>query len=377
MSSVNAPMNPIQSERQRILATASYVENQVISIPLPRDTCYKGLWVRISGAVGYTYTGTPVARAEGSLNQLVSRIDLVVDGQNTIFSSTPHAMHMHMLMAKGFQPERFSSAAAAAATDNYPLTEGNWTYGTSGQVTTLREAVYLPLECLWAEVGYGREGTYLNARSLQSLELKINCQNFANLLGFGNTAAVTITSNTLSFEIVSVERQDVPAGAVFDIYKRTVRTIPISGEFRDYAIDIPLGNYLTGVQLMVFDGASGTATTATGRLASNSVIQTVTLLQNGQQVVMKSGWKALVAKNRAVYGINAPYSGGVSRLDGVAHVNLLSRSDLSTAMPKMRPLCDSLQLLIDTGKATTGGGPVDYTTGAQVIVVTEELVKLT
>lgn len=365
-------VDPIQSERQRVLATMQYLENQILSVNVPLDSVFKGFFIRLSGSVRTTFaSGTPVAKAESIMDSLISRIDVVLNGQNTIKALRPHFLHMQNLFASGIQPERFSSAGATPAVDNFPTTEGGFVFGTTGQFTSVRETCYLPFEMIHAEPGMGRESTYLNTKILNSCELKINTTSFANLLGFGNTAPVVFDLNTLQIEVVSVERQDIPAGVPFDIWKQTQKTIPVGGESRDLAIDISPGNYLTGIMLFSQDGAAGSATTATGKLASNLLVTTLTLMMNGSKVIAKSGYKALQAKNRANYGVNAPFIAGVSRLDGIAHLNVLSRRDLGSAMPKMKPICDQLQLLLDSNNSTN----VSYTNAATVTVLTEELVK--
>lgn len=363
----------LQCERSRVLGTLDFAENSILNLKLPLDTVLKGLYIRLSGAVQTTFgSGTPVAKAEGTMDSLVNRIDVTVNGGETIKALRPHFLHMQALFATGVQGERFSSAAAAAATDNFPTTPGTFAFGTTTQYSTVRETVYLPFEMIHAEPGMGRESTYLNLKRCNSAELKIFTSSFANLLGFGNTAPVVFGNHTLKFEIVSVERQDVGEEAIFDYWKQIQRTIPISSESRDLSIDLNMGNYVTGFLFFVKDGAAGSSTTATGKLASNLAVTNVELKQNGTTTVQRSSFKALQAKNRLVNGVNADFSAGVSRLDGVAHMNLLSRKDLGTALPAMRPVTDNLQLLFDSNTASN----VSYTNPVEVSIVQEELVRL-
>jgi hypothetical protein len=363
----------LSCEKSRIIGTVAFQENQVISMLIPKDTVYKGFYIRLSGAVRTTFaSGTPVAKAESIMDSLINRIDVVIDGGNTIKSVRPHLLHIQQLFANGIASERASSAGAAAATDNFPTTEGGFVFGTTTQYTTVRETVYLPFEMIYAEPGMGRENTYLNTRNVNSAELKFSTTSFGNLLGTGNTAPVTWDANTLQIEVVSVERQDIPGDVVFDIWKQTMKSVFISGESRDLATEINPGNFLTGLMLFAQDGAAGTATTATGKLASNLLLTNVELKMNGQQTIQRSSFKALAAKNRAIYGVNAPFASGVSRLDGIGHLNLLSRRDLGTAMPAMKPIVDNLQLFLDTNTASN----VSYTNPAQVTILTEELIKL-
>jgi hypothetical protein len=360
-----------QAERQRKLQSITFAENQILQRDLPRDTILKGLMLRLSGSVITTYgSGTPVANAQSTFDSLIPRIDIIVGGSRVVKSVRPHLLHIQQLFATQIQGERCASAAASAATDNYATSDGGFVYGTTGQVSTVRESVLLPFEMMYAESGLGRESTWLNLKGVASAEIRLTCAAFASLQGFGNTAPVVYSGSTFVIDIITTEAQDVPANIVFSDWKQTVKEVSVSAESRDLTIDINRGNSLSGIMLFVRDGQAGSAATASGKLASNLGVLRIALKLNGQTDIKNTDFKALQAENRARYGVSAPFASGVSRLDGVAHLNLLSRKDLSTALEVRMPAVDNCQLVIDTNNATN----VSYTNPLTISVMTEEIV---
>jgi hypothetical protein len=125
---------------------------------------------------------------------------------------------------------------------------------------------------------------------------------------------------------------------------------------------------------MTRDGAAGSATTATGKLANSKVITDYNLLVNGQTSVKAGDFKALQAENRARFGLYSPYASNISDLDGVAYLDLLSddgRGDLLTALDVSPPYVDNLQLMVNTNTSSN----VSYTNPVSIEVMTEELVS--
>lgn len=368
-----APQMVAAPERQRKLQQLAFAENSILSRDLPRDTVLKHLIIRLSGSVITTFgSGTPVADAMSSFDNLVPRIDVIVNGSRTIKNVRPHLMHMQQLFSTLVQGERASSAAAAAATDNYPVNDGGFAYGTTTQVSTVRESVLVSFENVY--VRSGKESTWLNLKGVASAEVRLTCGAFANLLGFGNTAPVVFSGSTFVFDIYTIEQSEIPAGAIFADWKQTTKELTFSAQTTDYAIDINRGNRLQAIMLYTRNGAAGSATTATGKLATNLVVTDLSLIVNGQLVVKKTDFKALQAENRIRFGVSAPLASSVSRLDGVAYLDLISddgRGDLNTALDVRPPKVDNVQLFVSTNTSSNSS----YTNPASVTVMTEEIVQ--
>lgn len=360
-----------QSERKRKLQSLTFAENSILSRDLPRDTVLKGLQLRLSGSVTTTYgSGTPVADALSTFDNIIPRIDVIVNGSRVVKSVRPYFMRMQQLFTTQILAERKSSAAGTAAAGNNPTADAGFTYGTTGQLTTVAESIYLPFEMVHCDIGMGRESTWLNLKGVASAELKLTCAAFSALLGFGNTAPVVYSAPTLSVEIITIEAQDVPPEVMFSDWKQTTKELTFSAETTNYPIDINRGNKLSGIMLLARDGAAGSTTTATGKLRSNLAVRNLSLKVNGQTDIQSTTFLSLQAENRQRYGINAPFSSNVSLLDGVAHMNLLARKDISTALDCRPPLVDQVQLYVDTSNSTD----VSYTNPVSVTVMTEEIV---
>lgn len=359
------------SERTRKLQQLSFDAGQKLSRELPRDTVLKSLQLRLSGSVTTTFaSGTPVADAQSIFDNLITRIDVVVNGSRVVKSVRPHLMRMQQLFFTQASAERKSSAGATAAIGNLPTVEGGFVFGTTGQTTTVAEVITIFFEMMYAEPGLGRETTWLNLKGVPSAVLELSTAPFSALQGFGNTAPVAYSNNTLKIDIYTTEAQDVDPRVVFSDWKQTTKVVPFSGQAQGQIIDINRGNKLSGIFLFAQDGAPGSAATATGKVASNLLLTNIALVLNGQTNIQATDFLALQAKNRTQYGVVAPFIGGVSQLDGCAHMNLLARRDLTTALSVEPPMVDNVQLIVDTNAP----GIVNYTTPALLTVMTEEIV---
>nr|BFD59658.1 hypothetical protein CKG001_17650 [Bdellovibrio sp. CKG001] len=362
---------PIYSTRTRVL-TAKFEESQNISIQLPRDTVLVGLIVRLIGSVRTTFTGgTPFGRVEGAMESLIDRITVETNGQRTIKSVTPHMLHMQQFFTGANGSERFAQAGAAPIADNQPTTEGPFVFGTTGQYTTIRESVYLPFEQIHCEPGMGRENTYLNLKRASSAEIRFATKPLSHLNAASGVTGLVIDQANLLLEVTLIERQDIPASMAFQDWKQTFRRVPITGEVSEMALDIPQGNALSALLLYTQNG-NNASSLVQKNAPSNSVISTLQLRKNGQESIQTLDFKTLQSRNRIDYGITANTAAGISRLDGVAHLNLLSRKDLTTAFINSKAFgVDNLQLLI----ASKAAGIVDYTNPAQLLLVQEEIVN--
>ena len=364
---------PIQSERQRKLQQLSFSPSTILSRDLPRDTVLKHLQFRLSGAIQTTFaSGTPVADAFAAFDNLVPRIDIIVNGSRVVKSVRPHLMRVQQLLMSGILAERASSAAAAAATDNYPTVDAGFTYGTTTQFTTCRETIIVSFEDVYARIG--KELTWLNLKGVASAEARLTTNAYSSLLGFGNTAPVTYGSSTFVIDILTVEAQDVPAGTRFADWKQTTKEITFSAQTTAFAVDINRGNFLQGLMLLARDGAAGSATTATGKLASNLAITDLVLQVNGQVNIKATDFKSLHGEMRARFGVQAPYASNVSFIDGIAYLDLISddsRGDLQSALDVRPPKVDGVQLLVSTNTASN----VSYTNPVSLVIETQEIVQ--
>lgn len=359
------------AERSRTLQQVTFAASSILTRDLPRDTVLKALQLRLSGSVVTTFgSGTPVADAFSTFDNLVPRIDVVVNGSMYVKSVRPWLMHMQQLLASKIIAERKSSAGASAATGNNPTADAGFTYGTTTQVTTVAESILVSFEHPLALVG--KESTWLNLKGVSSAEIRFNTAAFSSLLGFGNTAPVAYSSSTLVIDIATFEAQDIPAEVEFSIFKQSTKEVTFSAETTESPIDINRGNFVSGIHFLARDGAAGSATTASGKLRSNLAIRALKLVKNGQENVKAfTSFLQLQADNRSRYGLSAPYASNVSLLDGYAFMDLLRNRDLNTALDARQPETDNLQAFLTTSNATD----VSYTNPVSVTIMTDEIIK--
>lgn len=370
MGSQQNPLYPT-AESQRKLQPIPFAAGQTLSRDIPKDSVYKSFQLRLSGSIQTTYaSGTPVSDAQSIFDNLVNRIEVVINGSRTVKSVRPHLLSIQQLMCTQITAERRSSAAALAAVDNFPVTDGGFVFGTTGQITTVAESLTLSFEMVYSEPGMGRESTWLNCKGVSSAEIKISTAAFSALQAFGNAAPVVYGSSTFIIDIITREAKDFDARLQLSDWRQTTKVVPFSSEQRNIAIDINKGQLLTGILLFAQDGAPGSATTATGKVPSNLLLTNISLILNGSNILKATDFKALQSENRSQYGIVAPFAGGISRLDGIAHLNMLRSRDLSTALSLQAPQVDNAQLVVDSNSAAN----VNYTTPATLTMMTEELV---
>jgi len=363
-------MGMILSERQRKLQQVAFAESQILSRDLPRDTVLKYLALRLSGSIVTTYaSGTPVADAQSTFDNLVSRIDVVVNGSRTVKSVRPHLLRMQQIFSQKIPGERKASAGAAAAAGNNPTADSGFVYGTTTQITTVSETILLAFENTMAAENGGRESTWLNLKGVSSAEIRLTTSAYSSLLGFGNTAPVVYSASTLAIDISTIEAQDVPPEIYFSDWKQTTRELQFSAQTTDFLQEINRGNFLQGLMLFAREGQSGSGTTASGKLASNLLVTNLKLVLNGQVNVKATTFLELQAENRGKFGISAPYASNVSLLDGVAYFDFLKNGMLNTALDVRPPDVDQVQLSIDTRSTAT------YTQPASVTIMTNEIVN--
>ncbi len=87
---MNPSIENAQANRSRIIAKFPYRPGENVSVKLPNDTTAIGLRISLRGSVKTTYgSGTPVAKAESTMESLIKRFDVTLGGYNTIKSLSP------------------------------------------------------------------------------------------------------------------------------------------------------------------------------------------------------------------------------------------------------------------------------------------------
>ncbi|NJM09520.1 MAG: hypothetical protein HC883_01070 [Bdellovibrionaceae bacterium] len=230
--------------------------------------------------------------------------------------------------------------------------------------------MWLPFEMIWADLGKGREKTYLNLRGKSSAFLKIVCNPFSSLLGFGNTAPVVFSGSTFQFDITTIEAPDAPMPDKFEYmdWRQLHFDASFSGQVNNSPIQLPSGNLLTGLALLARDGAAGSATTATGKLRTDLLVNKFSVKVAGQTEIISTTWLEQQAENKARYGVNSPLASNVSLLTGFLYVNFMQYGNITTGL-NVIDRASNPQLFVDT----RSGSEVSYTNPAVLTIQTEEI----
>lgn len=357
----------IDSESTRKLASQAFAPSSVMTFRLPEDTTLRALQIRLSGAITTTFaSGTPVADDFGPLDNLVSTIQVRVGGSDSIKTVTPRMAAFHMLLESKIRGERKASAGAAAATAGDVTADVSaFPYGTTTQITSVAETLTVWFEC--PLVKFGREKTWLNLRGIVGSELILNTRAYSSLLGFGNTAPVVYSDSTLQIDVKLIEARTVEQGRKFQVYKETYQIEPFTAQAANRVINLNKGQKIIGLSLLARDGASGSATTASGLLASDKLLDQIKLTLNGSFTPRNETWFELQADNKGRYGLNVPYGSNKSILQGFAYMDLTQFGVLDTALDAR--FLDNVQLEVSTKSAAT------YTSTATLLVHQHELVE--
>lgn len=279
-------------------------------------------------------------------------------------------MRMQLLFNRGLQARRGSSAGAS---ESYlPTVDTNFVFGTTGQLTTVAEAGWLPFEFIWAVKEEERSLTWLKTKDTTSAEIRFNQNSYGSLQSAANTAPVVYSASTLRIDISIVEaalNAEEAAVQRFD-FRQTTKEVTFTAQTNQQQIEINRDQRLAGVWLYANDGAAGSTTTATDRLPSNNLITDINLKVSGSFDAFLSTFTELQDVNRQEYGINAPYSSNVTAIDGVAHINFIKNS-ISQAMNTKG--LDSLYLFLSTNTSTY----VSYSNPAKVFIQTDEIADIT
>lgn len=359
-------MTPILAETKRLLETGlAFVASSVLSVRLPLDTSLKGILIRLSGNVTYTFASAVSALETSTFDNLVSRVEVVAGGERTVCNIKPHMNQILSLYARGVNPERRASAAGAAAYQNMPLADSGMVFGTTGQVTTVLEALYLPFECIVA-AEEEKSATWLNTRNLPSCELRMYTNTLASLDRSGNA---TFTASALTFEVSTVEAKDFNSAKRYD-WKRTCLVDTISAQVTERRLDLPRGNRVTGVAMFCIQDSSGVdATVANRKKPNNNSLDTVKFRLNGREVYSNT-FRSIFSDNQTRGGMNAPFGSSLSRRDGWAFIDFLQDKKLGTGLDTKG--ANSFELLYSSraADATNNIYPLD------VAIETHEFVEV-
>lgn len=356
----------VTAKKTRLIKRDSWRPSSSITIDVNKDTVYLHWLWELFGSIQTTYlSGSPVADDTSIMARLCNFVKVDAGGDVILKNINPWFLHMQSIIAKGVFNNRLCEAAAAPLVVDDLDTDAKFVYGTTTQYTTFAEAVLISFENVLA--GQGSKNTWFDARALPSLTLEFTTASYANLLEAGNGAPVVYDNDAITYRVSSIETQDVPQDIKFYIWKQTQKTVQTSaaGTTR---YDIVKGNYLQGIGFLARSGAAGLP-------LSNSIVKEMALIINGDRYPKQTTFQQLQKTMREDYGINAPFVGGSSVLDGFVYMDLLvpigneRLGSLDTAQSLLSPAVDTAQVELTYDSAG------DFTSPAAVTMQFNEIIR--
>jgi hypothetical protein len=162
----------------------------------------------------------------------------------------------------------------------------------------------------------------------------------------------------------------IPREKDFLLYKQAARRVQYSAQVSDSLIDLPRGNKISGIHLLVRDGD-------TNRRLSDIAVTALSLLINGQRIIQRSTFLTAQQQARIVNGISSSKGtaaqGCTHNMQGYCYLGLLEGGDARTALDvSIAAGVDLVQLQISTA-ASSGNDAATYTNPVEVTVMTDEL----
>jgi len=366
--------NPIMSQFVRRLPQVSFQANSVVTADIPRDDVIKRIYLRLTGSQQVTYAaGSPFLGGMSFFQRLFNNIQVVQNGQDTIKSLDPHLMRMANLLAFGQAPERAYTKQAGAFSTRLAQTELTCD-GVAFQATTgfmlLNESMIIPFEQVMCYEA-GRGVSLWNTKGLSSAEIRFSCGAVTVLQEDPQAATVTYADDLafkIDVELITVPW--IPREKDFLLYKQAARRVQFSAQVADSLIDLPRGNKISGIHLLVRDGD-------TNKRLSDKAVTSIQLLINGQRILQRTTFITAQQQMRIIMGIDSPKgssaAGVTHNMQGYAYLGLLEGGDARTALDvSIAAGVDLVQLQITTA-ASSGVDAATYTNPVEVTVMTDEL----
>lgn len=365
---------PIMSQFVRRLPQVSFQSNSVVTADIPRDDVIKRIYLRLTGSQSVTFSsGSPFLGGMSFFQRLFNNIQVVQNGQDTIKSLDPHLMRMGNLLAFGQAPERAYTKQAGAFSTRLAQTELQCD-GVAFQATTgymlINESLVIPFEHVFCYEA-GRGVSLWNTKGLSSAEIRFACNSTATLQE-DPQAATVVYADDLAFK-VDVELVTVPwipREKDFLLYKQAARRVQFSAQVADSLIDLPRGNKISGIHMLVRNGD-------TNKRLSDIAVTAISLLINGQRILQRTTFitaQQMQRLNMGVYSPKGSSAAGVTHnMQGYAYLGLLEGGDARTALDvSIAAGVDLVQLQVSTASAS-GVDPATYTNPVEVTIMCDEL----
>jgi hypothetical protein len=331
------------------------------TVKLTKACYYHSFDILFNGSVITTFSGSPVLKPTGILDNICTEISVKVNN-DVVKSVRPWMVSRFNFLCSGKKPTARSSAAAAAVAPIDNITaESYGAIGTTGQCTSFISGLRIPFTHPLALDG---DATALRTMpingDISSAELNFIFQSWQNIEGTSTPIVIAYTSYNYSISVIGVEYADYPANSKPHTFYQTSRIEQISAQVTQKKFDIQTGYRLLGIAILCESNLTPTGSVEVAKKLSNIGIKNIGLVVNGKTYPLDATATFIQKQSEmldskrvdARYVSNAMEFEGYLYLDFMAGKSIYSGLDLRNAA--------TCQLIITTNAAVAATPYLTY-----------------
>lgn len=273
---------------ERDLGSIDFAANQQRTLQLPRNYAYRILSLKLEANLSWTQTTAGVVM-DSAPAQLVRNIMIRANGRDVVKNIDLETLHRLTQIRYGVRPKIVSPANTTAATNQ-----------------SLEVHAVIPFE-MWRAVK--PIDTLLDSSGLATFEFIVDWGVGADV--FGGAYGGTVTVNSATLYVSSVESVGVPAGTKFMVNKEYAIESVITAASANHQINLPVGNLYRCFVLK----------TVSDDVLVNTILTNIQL-KSGAEVYKNVAAYHHMMKNRVDYQLENPVSLAAA-LGGHDYANLV------------------------------------------------------
>lgn len=310
--------------RTRRVGKTSYAAGAAVSLDLPRKNLYRDLILWLKGSLVIATAGSPVLYTGGigSGLKILSRIEVIANGRDTLKSLSGSALAMKNLFLFGSKPQITETGLTAAT---HPF----------GGVISLPFAMPRAIREI---------DTLLNSGRLATLELRVTYGNYTDMF---STAPTTITPGTsvgdlevYVNEAIRLDGKDEP----YSSYKELYIEKDIVAAAAEFQILLPVGNRYRGFMIEC-ESDGEMVDTILKKVTIKSGTDVFKSIDAYEGTTYKPGGGALKGDNIRTFGLNAETFVGYYYVDFCPEGRMVDALDASRL--------SSLEMILDVAHPGT------------------------
>lgn len=342
-------------------------DKQIADIKIREGKIYRRYFLIVDGKVVTTFaSGSPAGPRRTILDSLCRYITVEADGEQ-VFRLSPYMAHKIASIKKGSLLQTGSSAGASAAslvTVTQAAGAAPFTYGTTGQITSVSEKYEIPRAHHLATDIAEQDSTVDDFRRCKEVAMRFEAKAFSNLLIDGNTAPVVYTLSTIAVHLYAEELTGVADNEQVQFFNNEFTESSVlfktASEENEYKLKIRAAT--AAIYLGQFSGG-------TGLPPSDLVLDTVRLDVNNDYFPIDTDYVDLKNQMEMNHALQNPWVSNVCAFEGINILQAVKHS-LSEAWNTTNYQGADVTSMTLTMKALAG---VDVTKSAEVRVVQNRL----